>query len=202
MSPPDPAEPRLRKGQVPAVADAVEQPLVHRRHQLAVLPQQALGPQQQDGVVEAAGAAGLALVHPDHAVDVVLRAGGGELVDVGAGDVDRALPEPRPHLVETVEAGGFVRPRARRIERDERLREDRELDPVARRVAEQPHGLVDGRLRVQDHRGRLDGGDADLVGGHRATLAAALDRVKPPPSSALPRAPGRRLTSADGGSPG
>jgi hypothetical protein len=139
----------------------VEHALLHRRHQLAVLVQQPLGADQQQRVVEAPRALGLALVDTDRAVDAVLGAGRGERVDVRAGDVDRARPHPLPQLVLAVERDGRARPRVGGIERHERLRQHRELRAVGRRLPEQPARLRDGRVGVE-HDGRgLDRGDAD-----------------------------------------
>ena len=106
----DPAQRRLGRREVVAGADAVEEPLVVGRHQLAVLPDEALGADQQQGVVEAARPLGLALVDPDRDVDVVLGAGRGEPVRERAGHVHRVRPEPLPELVEAVEGGGGLRP--------------------------------------------------------------------------------------------
>ena len=49
-------------------------PLLVRRHQLAVLPHEPVGPEQQQRVVERPGTVQLALVDADRAVDAVLSA--------------------------------------------------------------------------------------------------------------------------------
>jgi hypothetical protein len=90
----------------------VEQTLVHSRHQLAVLRKQSFGAEQNHRVVEAARPIGLPLVDAHHAVDVVLSTCGDELVDPGSRDVDRVLPQARPHLVEAIETSRFIRPTA------------------------------------------------------------------------------------------
>jgi hypothetical protein len=74
----------------------MEEPLVVGRHQLAVVVEQALGPEQEQGVVERAGALGLALVDADRAVEPVLAAGLDQAIDQRPGDIDRVLPEPLP----------------------------------------------------------------------------------------------------------
>ena len=71
----------LDDAQVVAGADAVEEPLVLGRHELAVLVQEPLGTEQHHRVVERPRAVGLALVDPDHGVDAAGPAHGGELVD-------------------------------------------------------------------------------------------------------------------------
>ena len=89
----------------------------------------------------------------------VFRARGHELVHQRAGDLHRALPHPLPELVGAAEGGSGARPPIRRVEGDERLGERDELRAVARGRSDQPGGLVDGRLGVEDHRRRLDGRD-------------------------------------------
>jgi hypothetical protein len=85
--------------EVVARAETVEQPLVVGRHELAVLAEQAVRTDQQQRVVEAAGALELALVDAHGAEDVVLPARGGDPVDDGTGDLDRAGPESLPQHV-------------------------------------------------------------------------------------------------------
>src|ERR671915_284738 len=110
-------------------ADAVEETLVMRRHQLAVLPDEPLRSDQEEGVVERSGPAGLALVDSDPADEVVLATGLRQPVHRRSRHLDGALPHPLPQLVGAAEGRGLVRPRVRGIEREERLREDGELDP-------------------------------------------------------------------------
>ena len=69
-------------------ADAVEQPLVHRRHELAVTVQHALGADDEQRVVEGARPNVLSLVDTDREVHVPLGAGLGEALHLGAVDVD------------------------------------------------------------------------------------------------------------------
>src|SRR2546428_12979407 len=80
----------------------------------------------------------LALVDADRAVHGVLRAGGSELVDERPGHLHGALPHPLPQLVDAAEAGRRPRPAVRRVERDERLRQDHNPGAPARRLAAQP----------------------------------------------------------------
>ena len=69
------------------------------RHQLAVLPEEPVGTDQEQRVVERAGPLRLALVDADRAVEVVLAAGVGQAVDHRAGHLDRAVPHALPELV-------------------------------------------------------------------------------------------------------
>lgn len=67
-----------------------------RRHELAVLAEQAVQPDQQQRVVEAAGALKLAFVDADGADDAVLAARRGEPVDDGAGVPRPSWPTTAP----------------------------------------------------------------------------------------------------------
>ena len=102
----------------------------------------------------------LALVDADHDVQPALAAHVGEAVDERPRHVDAVLPEPLPELVPAVEGRRAARPRVRRVEGDERLRQDRELGAAVRGLVEQGDRLLDGRLGIEDHRRRLDRGDA------------------------------------------
>jgi hypothetical protein len=66
----------------------VEQPLVLRGHQLAVLAEQALGAESHHRVVERPRPLRFALVDADHRMDVPRLAHGHKLVDQPARHVD------------------------------------------------------------------------------------------------------------------
>ena len=169
ISPPRPPGRASGDGEVVAGADPVEEALVHGRHQLAVLGEQALGADQEQGVVERAGALGLALVDADRAVDAELRARRGEPVDVGARDVHRVLPQPLPELVPALERGRVLGPAVGGVERHEGLGEHGQVDPSLCGLGEQPARLFDRGLGVEDHRRRLDRGDPNGRKARHAT---------------------------------
>ena len=73
-------------------ADSVEEPLVHGRHQLAVLGEQALRADQHRCVVQRPRALILALVDPDRAVDAELGTHLRQTIRMGPGHVHRVLP--------------------------------------------------------------------------------------------------------------
>src|SRR5262249_1094308 len=125
--PADAAHRGLRHAEVVAGADAVDQALLHGRHELAVPVQDPARAEYEQRVVERPRAARLALVHADAAGHVVPGAGGDEPRDERAVDVDRALPQAGPELVEALERAGPPGPGVRRVERHERLGQHGEL---------------------------------------------------------------------------
>ena len=205
--PADPAQRCLGRLQVVAGADPMEEPLVVGWHQLAVLPDEALRPDQQQGVVEAARTLGFALVDADRDVNVVLGAGGGESVGEGAGHVHRVRPQPLPQFVEAVEGRRRLGPCPRRVQGHEGLGQHGELGAVGGGLADQADRLLHARLGVEDHGGRLDGCDPDgpelahasiLIAGPRLVAddhrrqARILDRLRRRRRAARRRA-GQRL---------
>ena len=100
--PADPTDAReLDDAEVVARPDAVEDPLVHRRHELAVPVQHAVAADDQQRVVERAGPVVLPLVDADGEVDAALGAGLGQAIDQRPVDVDARRPHPLPQLVTT-----------------------------------------------------------------------------------------------------
>ena len=175
----------------------MEQPLVLRGHELAVLSEQPLGPEHHHRVVERPRPFGLALVDADHRVDVARTAHGRELVDQRTRHVDRAQPHPLPQLVRAAERGRCLGPCIGGVQRDEALRQHRELGAGVRGLPEQAHRFRDAALGVEYLRRRLDRGDADgSKNGHssrstysriRSTSTFSCDIVK-----AVPRGTPRR----------
>jgi hypothetical protein len=82
--------------QVVARSDAMEQPLVLRRHELAVLVHETARAEQEQRVVERSRASGLALVDAHHGVDPPLPADRDELVDERSRHVDGVEPHALP----------------------------------------------------------------------------------------------------------
>ena len=157
----EPTDPRaagqLDDTEVVAVALPVEDPLVHRRLQLAVPVHQSGGPEDEQRVVERAGAVVLALVDPDGDVHPQLGARVDQPLHQRPTDVDGRRPHPAPQLVATLGPGrGGGCPGAGGIERDEALREHDQAGALRGRGGGQLDRLVDGRLGVQHGRRRLD----------------------------------------------
>jgi hypothetical protein len=146
----------------------VKEPLVHRRHELAVLRQETVRSEEEERVVERPGPVRLPLVDADGAVDLELGACGRDPVGERPRDVDGVLPQPLPELIPAPERAGIVRPRARLVQRHEELREDRELHPVAGRFLQKTERLVHAGIRVEDHGRGLDSGYADGGKAHNA----------------------------------
>ena len=125
--PADPADAgQVDDAEVVAGADAVEHPLVHRRHQLAVPVQHAVGADDQQRVVERARPLVLALVDADGEVDAAVGAG---LRPDGRPAVRRRR-RSTPTSAPTARRSrgprrGLRRPRAARVERHEALGEAR-----------------------------------------------------------------------------
>ena len=164
----DPAGGRIDNLQVVACTDSVEEALVVGRHQLAVPGEKAARPENEKRVVERPGSFRLALVDADCADHVVAATCFGELVHERPGHVDRAGPHPVPELVEperSVHLGGSGGPRVGRVERDEGLRQHGQLCARGGDIAEQADRFRNRGLGVEDHRGRLNGGDPN--GGER-----------------------------------
>ena len=136
-----------------------------RRHELAVAVQQLARAEHEHRVVQRAA---VALVDTDDAVQVVLAARRGQPVDERPGHVDRVRVQALPQLVEAAEARRARGPGIRRIQGHERLGQDGEPRALPGRLGQQADRLVHAGLGVEDHRRRLDRGDAD--GGHGATL--------------------------------
>lgn len=83
--------------EVSAVSEAVEQSLVHCRHQLPVFPQQPLRAEEDDRVIQRPRTFYLAFVDADDAVDIELPARSHELLDERPGtSTDDA--HRRPHI--------------------------------------------------------------------------------------------------------
>ena len=131
IRPPIAADRRLDDGQVVARADPVEEPLVHGRHQLAVLGQQALRADQEQSVVERPRALGLALVDADRAVDAELARRRRRAGRCAA----RARPPSCAHRrsqnsSQPSNEAASLRPAVGRVERHEGLGKDGELDSL------------------------------------------------------------------------
>ena len=142
-----------------------------RRHQLAVLVQQALGAEHEHRVVERPGRSDSRSLTPIDRVDPARAAHRRELVDQRPRHVDRAEPHPLPQLVGAAERRRRLGPRVRRVQRDEALGQHRQLGAGVRRLAEQPRRLGDAALGVEDLGRRLDRGDPDAAhDGHAPTL--------------------------------
>ena len=155
----------------------MEDPLLHRRHELAVLVEDPVRPDQQVGVVERPGPVGLPFVHADPADDAVLAARLGQAIGERPGDVHRLLPQPLPQFIPAAERSGVLCPGVRRVERHEGLGERRHRDAVGCRLAEDADCLVDRSIRVEDHGRRLDRRDAD---GLKARHLPSIDPLAGP----------------------
>ncbi len=146
--------PASRSPEVVARADAVEEPLVLRRHQLAVPVQQAVRARAAAACCRASpGRSRSRSLTPIAAWMPCARARRDELVDERPGHVDGVLPQPLPQLVPAGEAGGVVRPAVGRVERHEGLRQHRELGAAAGRLADQADGLLDATPAASRIRG-------------------------------------------------
>ena len=141
-----------------------------------------LGTDDEQRVVQRAGAVVLAFVHADRDVHVVLGAGLDQPIDERSADVDARRPHPLPQLVaarrDQVAAGR--RPRAARVERDEALGEHDELGALVGGLVEQRDRLVDRRLGVEDHRSRLHRRDPHRVERRHPRRLSLRDHLDPP----------------------
>ena len=152
--------------EVVAGADAVEEPLMHGRHQLAMFVQQTVRPQHEQRVVERAGTLGLALVDADRAVDAVLAACLAQPLGERSRNVHRVLPETLPQGIPPRKSRCALRPRVRRVQGYEGLRQHGKLRAVGGCLADQPARLLDSGLGVENHRRRLNGRDSDRLLTH------------------------------------
>jgi hypothetical protein len=133
------ADPRtgcVHDPEIVAGPDSVEQTLVLGRHQLPVAVQEPLGAEVDDGVVERPRTDRLPLVDADHAHDPASAADVDQPVDQRPGYVDGVLPQPLPQGVPASEPGGLLGPRVRGIQRDEALRQHRQLRTAVGRLLE------------------------------------------------------------------
>jgi hypothetical protein len=138
----------------------VEEPLVVRRHQLAVLEEQAGRPEEEERVVERSRPLALALVDADREVDVQLGTDLREPVDGRSRNVDPAQPHPLEQIHHSLVVSR-LRDRRARVEGEEALRQDDELGPLGRRLVDEADRLLEACVEVEHHRCRLHGRDAN-----------------------------------------
>jgi hypothetical protein len=111
----------------------MKEALVVGRHQFAMPVKEALGADQEEGVIERPRSLVLALIHYHHTVDKALAAHLGKAFDVRPVDVDRVLPKALPELIPLGEGDRAMSPRPRWVYGHERLGQNRELDAVVGR---------------------------------------------------------------------
>ena len=152
----------LDRAQPAAVALAPDEPLVVRRHELAVVQRErAVGRVVEQRVVERAGPLGVDLVDAGDEPDAVLARDRAEPVArrARAPRPTRARAARRPPSRRVRPAGERLGPDRRRVRGDERLREDDELRARAGGLGGQRRELVERRLAVEHDRLGLDAGD-------------------------------------------
>jgi hypothetical protein len=152
---------------------APDEPLVVRRHELAVLQSQgAVRRVVEQCVVERSRPLRVALGDAGHEPDLVLARDLGEPVGGLARNLERFPSEQGEGLLRArlLPPGQRARPDRRRIGRDERLRKDEQLGVVARGLGGQAAELLDRRVAVEDDWLGLEAGNGDR-GPHGAIVA-------------------------------
>ena len=120
-----------------------------------------MGAEQQQRVIQRPGSLRLPLIDADRAQDRVAAASVDDPIHQWPGHVDRLMPQPLPKLVLAAERCGLPGPSVRRLQRHKCLGEHRELHALSSGIGEQANGLIDTCARVEDHRRRLNRGDAN-----------------------------------------
>ena len=176
----EPAVGRLDRLEPAAVAGAPDEALVVRRHELAVLQRQvAVGPVEEERVVEGARVRRVALGHAGHEPDLVLA---GELAEPalgGAGYLDRLAGQQREGLLGALlgPAGKRLRPDRGRIGRDHGLREDDQARALGGGFGGRLAELLDRGVPVEDHRLDLGTGDGQALMHAPSLSAHAQERL-------------------------
>ena len=139
-----------------AVAETPDQPFAAGRHQLSVLPQiAAVGPEKENRAVQRSA---IALDDTDDEMGLVGARDGREPVDVGTGDLDRAVPIDPELFTSCLAARADRRAKveAPRIGRHERLRKKRQARAAVPRIGRQIAHLLERARDVERHRRRLN----------------------------------------------
>src|SRR2546430_12090643 len=114
------------------------------------------GIDEEERVVERATARlGVPLVHADHDEGARATRGIAEVLDCLAGNLDGVLEQLAVELVEQLLASRNA-PDPIGIRGDERFREDDEVRPRFRRLAQLAKRLLDGLLPIEEYRGDLN----------------------------------------------
>ena len=162
----DPSERRLERPQAAPVALAPDEPLVVRRHELAVVERElARRRPVEQRVVERSRPLRVGLVDADDEPDAVLARDRGEPVGVGARHLERLAVQERERLLRPRlgPAGERLRPRRGRVGGDEGLREDDELRAGGGRLRRPLGDPVDRAGAVEDRGLDLDAGGGDAL---------------------------------------
>ena len=157
----DATERGLADGQVVAGPDAVEQPLVVRRHQLAVPRQQALRAEEEQGVVDRAGRSSSRSLTPIARCTSCSRQASTSAATSGPSTATELSQKRSQNSSACAPEAGRRSPRVGRVERQERLGEHHQLGALRGRVRDQTDGLRHAALEVEDHGRGLHGGHAD-----------------------------------------
>ena len=200
----DPARRGVGDSQVVAGADAVEQALVHCRHQLAVLGEEALWAEQEQGVVERARPVGLPLVDADGAMDVERRARLGDPVVSGPGtSTELSHRRSQSSFQPSKEAASWAQA-PDSYSGMKTSGKTASCDVVLRGLLQEVQRLVDTRLGVKVHRRGLDRRDADGRKAHPSSIrrvGAGLVAQSPGAPGSLRRPGWGTFTLRGGGTP-
>jgi hypothetical protein len=175
----------------PGRPGAVHDPLADRRHELLVLAGDRAAVVDEDLAVEQGPRrAGATLAHTDDGGDAVLPARLRDRVDGGPGHLYGVLEQPLVELHRAIVERQQLDPAG--VPGHEALRERDHGGSTRRRVGDEPHRLVDGRVEVEEDRCGLDRRDLEphdpTSASHRGRHRRALSRGAPA------RARGRRST--------
>src|SRR5437588_5135075 len=159
--PADPAEVGLDRLEPLAVAETPDEPLVVRRHELPVVDDEPrVRAEDEQRVVERAAGE---LVGADGEPDALLARDACEPLGGRARHLDRLAREPPEHRLHVGAAGEEANPPVGGVDRDERLREERQPRPGAPGLVRESGDLLDRRLALEDDGLGLDAGDLDRL---------------------------------------